>query len=195
LFPALRRRSKRDWDLWLKIIFEVVLTLLVMIFGALFWVYLLLPFVFRRWIGDGERVSTSMEAIRKSGLRFKMNLDEPKKSEEFEMVLTTSNSNTFRVWAIKKWFSCSVVIALLLGSFILHWPYFLINLLAFLLVFVVGPAGVVGIAGTQVAFDAKVIQQWWMMDSTGCEKFCTETNPKFATVFRVASITGSEPAI
>jgi hypothetical protein len=166
-----------------------------MFFGSFFWVYLLLPFVFEKWIGNSERVSTSMEAMRKSGLLFKMNFDEPKKSEEFERILTSGNSGKFRVWRRAKWLSFSAVFALLFGSFIFHWPYFLVNLLAFFLVFVVGPAGVIGIAGTQVAFDAKVIQKWRMIDSAGCEKFCTETNPKFATVFRVANITGEEPAI
>jgi hypothetical protein len=136
-----------------------------------------------------------MEAIRKSGLRFKMNFDEPKKSEEFEGMLTSGNSNKLRVWKIAKWLSFSGVIALLFGSFILHWSYLLINLLAFLLMYVVGSIALVGVAGTQVAFNARVIQQWRMMDLAGCEKFCTETNPKFAMVFRVANTTGGEPAI
>jgi hypothetical protein len=181
--------------LWLRIIFEIVLTLLVIFIGSVFWVYSLLPSTFERWIGDDERISTSLEAMRKSGLRFKMSFDEVRKSEEFERILMSGNSNELRVWAIVRWSSFSGVIALLFGSFILHWSYLLINSLAFFLMYVVGLAGVIGVAGKQVAFNAQIIQKWRMMDSAGCEKFCTETNPKFATVFRVANITGGEPAI
>jgi hypothetical protein len=180
--------------LWLKIIIEIVLTLLVMFFGCGFWVFLCVPSSFERQIGDRKRISISTEAIRKSGLGFKKGYLEARESEEFEAILTSCNSNAFKVWAIEKWSCLTVVIALLFGSFFLHWSWLLVNLLVFLLMFAFSlVAG--ALASKQIALDAQIIQQWRVMDSTGCEKFCTETNPKFATVFRVASTTGGEPAI
>ena len=181
--------------MWLKIIIEIVLTSLVMFMGALFWAFLRLPSVFESQIGDGEKVSFSMDAIRKSGLGFKKGYLEAKKSEEFETILTSCDSNAFRRWTIAKWSSFSGVVVLLFGSVFLHWPYLLVNLLVFFAVYVFSLAAVMGVAGKQIALDAQIIHQWQKRDSAGCERFCTETNPKFAMVFRVASTTGGEPAI
>jgi hypothetical protein len=128
-------------------------------------------------------------------MKFTKEYLEAKKSEEFETILTSCNSNALRVWTIAKRSSFSGVIVLLFGSFFLHWPYLLVNFLVFFLVYVFSAAAGMGVAGKQIALDAQIIQQWRTIDSAGCEKFCTETNPKFATVFRVANTTGGEPAI
>jgi hypothetical protein len=185
--------------LWLNIIIEIVLASLVMFSGCCFWAFLRLPSDFDKGIGDAERVLKSMEVARRSGIRFKMSFDEEHlgalESESFETILTTSDSNAHRVWTIGKWVSFLVVVLLLFSSFFLQWSYFLINLLAFLLVYVFSSMAVLGVVSKNIAFDAKLIQHWWKLYSDECEKFCIQSNPKYATVFQVVSKSFVEPAI